>query len=70
MCAIEFTTAPDASLPAMLGEAILASNERLLGSSDRRPLAFLLRSEDGGQVIGGFSGRFSRQIDITATDKK
>jgi GNAT superfamily N-acetyltransferase len=57
LCAIEFTTAPDASLPAMLSEAILASNEMLLGPSDRRPLAFLLRSEDGGQVIGGLSGR-------------
>jgi len=43
----------------VLADALLAYNETWLGPSASRPLALLIRSQDGAQVVGGLWGRTS-----------
>lgn len=57
----EITDDPDSSSRAAIADPLLAYNVALLGSPDIRPLAILLHSDDGLEVIGGLWGRTSFQ---------
>ncbi len=56
---IELTSALDPETRTAIGQEMLAYNGSLLGPSDSRPLAVLLRSPDGANVVGGLWGRTS-----------
>ncbi len=57
----EITDNPDPSSRAEIADPLLAYNVAFLGSPDIRPLAILLRSDDGSKVVGGLWGRTSFQ---------
>ena len=56
---LEVTDAPDPSVRTAVSERLLAYNAALLGPPGTRPLAILLRAEDGSDVVGGLWGRTS-----------
>lgn len=56
---VTVTDDPDPSARADIAELLLAYNVTLLGAPEIRPLAILLRSDDGSRVVGGLWGRTS-----------
>ena len=58
---LEVTDSPAPSARAVIADCLLAFNEASLGPTGIQPLAILLYSDDGSEVIGGLWGRTSFQ---------